>query len=433
MKTKSKVVIGVMVLALGGATSSLVLSRPKVNDHEAEFQEQLRLARLEGLPTTVAEFEATLPKIKPEENAAPIYRQLMKLKPSWDKDPAMRDLKLDCSPDTKSADREALERLGSALEIIDAATARRYCLYDRDWGLGICILQPELSHMKTGAKALFIRARFSATVGNHGAAVKDAEAMLKIGDHVRYQHDMIAYLVAEAIEVIGMRALAELALQYPAERIYRQALERAFRKWIVFPVKPALRYSLVEVFATIDVCSTKEKREAVGIKETDDLGLGELFSKIQSPTQARANIVKAMRHRWAALDAPAPEQQDLFRSAHHDLFKALITFPIAAKLYESLGGGDISVIDPRTFEVRRLAFKALLRALEHPTIPKTIKTDDLVSPYDQKPVKYSYVNGQILIEVSAPGFNEDVHKLKIGREDGSKTEKDGSNAKVPRS
>lgn len=405
------------------------VKKPSAEESEAELQEQLRLARLEGLPTSVAEFEATLLKIKPEDNAAPIYRQLMKLKPSWDKDPAIaREFIWDSTKENPEKDRETLERLKEALALIDAATSKPKCLFDRDWNQGILIIQPEFVHMKAAVKPLFIRARLSAAEGNHSSALKDCLAIFRIGHHARGQHDILSDLVGEAVRTLGMNALGTLAMRYPAQTLYRQAIDNAVREWEVFPRKSAYRYSLVEVLATIEICSTKEGRATVGIKEQDVLLLGEIMEKAQPPVLAKARIVRAMRKRWAAFDAPASKQKDLMQEAEHEFYKALVTFPIAAKTYESFGAGFDEFLDaPLVSECRQVAWKAFLRAVELPTIPTTIKTDDLLSPFDKKPVTYKYEKGRIVIEVSAPPAGEGSVRIAIGPRDPVEVERERRN------
>lgn len=55
------------------------------------------------------------------------------------------------------------------------------------------------------------------------------------------------------------------------------------------------------------------------------------------------------------------------------------------------------------WEGSKLQYRAIARALESPQPPATIKTDDLLSPYDGTPVKYRLEDGQMVVEVS--GFN----------------------------
>ena len=65
--------VGVLVFLFA---AYLAVSKAAAARDEAAFQEQIRLARAEGIPTTAAEFAATVPTAKPTENAAPLYRKL---------------------------------------------------------------------------------------------------------------------------------------------------------------------------------------------------------------------------------------------------------------------------------------------------------------------------------------------------------------------
>lgn len=124
-----------------------------------------------------------------------------------------------------------------------------------------------------------------------------------------------------------------------------------------------------------------------------------------------------MRDQWAALGEPEPANRTALVEAERQLFQGLLSFLHVAQMREAFGSA------PNWVAVRTrnyVTYEALARALEPSTIPKRIKTDDLLSPYDQKPVKYSFENGHILIEVSAPDERNGVRRFSIGRREPEK-------------
>jgi hypothetical protein len=99
-----------------------------------------------------------------------------------------------------------------------------------------------------------------------------------------------------------------------------------------------------------------------------------------------------------ALAEPPAKREDLLNAANLLMGTALLAYPVAAKLY------DVSFMDPnereKTWSARKLARVAAVRALCGATIPKSIQTNDLLSPYTGKPLTYSFDGKQIAISVA---------------------------------
>jgi hypothetical protein len=402
MNVKSKFAVGVLVLATVGGGGFLVARQITERAGEAEFQAQLRLARLESLPTTVAAFEATLPKVSPEDNAAPIYRKLARLDPAWRRaiDP---DLSFVWVRNTKieATVRSSVKKAKDALALIDAAAAKPKCRFELDWDTANPLFIPGVSSLKDAAKLLLVRGSLSSVAGEHASALADAKAILRIASHIDSPSGHFIFLVGEVIRHIGLQFIASLALRYPDQLAYRQVLKDVVANWEAPRLKQIFRGELVEIFKFIE-CAVAEKPGA-SAKE----------SSIQLSFQAKANVVRAVRKRWAAFDAPEASRSDLTREAAKDLVKALEEVPWLAKLYDgAFGYGEFESV--KNNACRRVAYQALLRALEQPTLPKTIKTDDLLSPFDKKPVTYKYEKGRILIEVSRSTTDWRPYRLEIG-------------------
>jgi hypothetical protein len=403
VNVKSKIAVGVLVLASVGGGGFVVARQITERAGEAEFQKQLRLARLEGLPTTVAEYEATLPQINPEENAAPIYMKLAALKSGWPaRDALDKSILYEPTKENRATAKDALRDAKAALILIEAATAKPNCRFESDWSQGPRILLTEFASMKNAAKVLLVRAQLSAVEGDSASALSDAEAILRIAGHLDDQSDLMSYLTGESIRQIGLSLLAMLAVQFPDQQAYRQGLEDAVTEWEVPLLKPLFRGELVEIFSVIELVE-KEKSTVAG-----------QTAPVQLPLAARVEVVKAARLRWASFDSPPSSRKRMARQAHQNLLRALEPIPALVDVYdvENNDFSEYDVLLPSA--TRRVAYKALLRALEQPTLPKTIKTDDLLSPFDKKPVTYKYDKGRILIELSKSASGYQPYRLEIG-------------------
>jgi hypothetical protein len=131
-----------------------------------------------------------------------------------------------------------------------------------------------------------------------------------------------------------------------------------------------------------------------------------------SQAKARVEIVRAERAYYAALGRPSKDRQQLLDQAKLNLSKSFFAFPTAANIYENLNSGQGQTNDREAvWEARRQQYAALLRALDGPVVPRSVKTSDLLSPFDGKPLKYSYDGKQIVITVS--GFESDSKPVQL--------------------
>lgn len=394
--------------------------------YEREFREEMRLAREEGIPTTVAEFEATLPKIKPEDNAGPIYVELDKAMSKLDRKtrPTQLDSRLllwNSSAETRARAKLILDEARLELELIEKASKRSQSLIPRDWSKGAAILYPEYSRVKSGATALRIRSALFATEGDHASALRDAQSALQVASHMYQEPTMLGHTVGIVIETMSLQHLGDLVLRYPEEGLYRSELLRALRHRSLPPLRSFYGFDLIEVLSLMELSLTPSGRAEMGLTESDEVPNENLFLAIQSRGEGRVKVVRAMRDQWAALGEPEPANRTALNRAGNQLFQGLMSFLNAAKMREGPGSAsDWVAARART----HVTYEALARALEPSKIPKRIKTDDLLSPYDQKPVKYSFENGQIQIEVSASDEDGGVRRFTIGpREPAKETQR----------
>lgn len=378
---------------------------------EAEYQEQLRLARQEGLPTTWQEFAATIRTAKPEENAALLYRRLPTKPESVSK---LNDDFL-FRPDSKiRAEVEAtLQRRKDELALLDEATQLPRCWFDRDWSLGIAVLMPEYVQMRSGVDLLVLRGSWAARAGRHADAIRDAERIQKMAAHVREEPTLISALVADRLTRTALSALVEWSMHFRAERGYVKAIEEALANM----AKPNLRREfsgqLYQVLVLIELMRTPEGRAKLGLTEEDIPKLAEaIFPRLLNEKESLIKIVRAQRTLFSTLSMPLKDREAPREQAMHEFYKGLLAFPTAAKIHDSLSTSE----DPRRMEhwhSWRIVYTAALRALKQPNLPKSIKTDDLRSPFDGKPVNYRLEGRQMVITLSRAGYDENDLVFKV--------------------
>lgn len=365
----------------------------------AALNEQLKLARAEGMATTAAEYRAGIPSAKPEENAAPLYRKLRGgNQPNWSK--LISDVVLRGDAASLRAAKDALAEREDNLKLAEQAAKFPRCWFDRPWEDGVAVLFPEYAQMKNVAKALALRGTVAAWERRPDDALADAGRIFTIAAHAGEEPHPIAHLVRESIQAIGIRALAEWGLHVRSEKRYAIALGRAAASMTAPDLKSEVRGELYNVLSLVELCQTPEGRAKLGLREDEVAPVEGLMSVLLPPGQAKVAIVKAERAYWAALDAPRPERGERMKAAYFEVLKGLVAFPTAAKVYTALGSEDDPMAERlEGFRSRQMQYIALARALQA-GVPKTLDTRDLLSPYDGKPLKYRFDGHQIQIEAS---------------------------------
>lgn len=408
------------VVVLGGAASAIMLvRRAGAAKDESLFQEQMRRARAEGMPTTAAEYAATIPPAKPEDNAAPLYRKLRQtIRPLSKQSPAVpkADLELTFhpSPEAKKAALALLSSYKAALDLADQAAKKPRCWFDRDWSQGYAVLFPEYADIKALARAVLLRGSLAAAEGRSADALADTRKTVQIAKHAREEPHLISHLVGEAIYQIAMRDLVCWAFTHRDVPVYREELSRLIDDFPRPDLKAEHSGDLYSILAFVDQSLTPEGRKMIGLKE-EDIPSGVNVVAMIAPPHAKARIVEAEREIWGALSASPSEMAGLIDKADRDLNMALLAYPIAAKVFQALDGGSDELIPKRkarTDAVRR-EYVAVVRAISGSETPKKIDTSDLLSPFDGKPLKYSFDGHQIVIEVSGSELDSDSKAMSL--------------------
>lgn len=369
-----------------------------------EFARQLELARKEGLPTTPAEYAAHVPTAEPSENAGPLYRKLKgALRFPQDVDFLSAHIAYKPTPALVQDAQDILDARKAPLTTVEQAVKLPKCWFERDWNLGAAVLMPEYADMKAGARLLVLRGTLAVHRGDSAAALADIERILKMADHQRSEPNAIAILVAEALDDIAIKALASWGDNHRDQPVYRKKILEIVDRMPKPDVRRENLGELMNVLSIIDLCATEEGRLALGLKE-DDISQADRFTPLLvSPVGARAKVVEAMRLQWEALALPPGTRRAKVDKARQDLSGAMLAYGTAGRIYGMLGGGEeTEFLNNREteWEARRVLYRGLARYIEAPTHSRSMRTSDLLSPFDQAPLSMSFDGEKMVFTVS---------------------------------
>ncbi|HMS53885.1 MAG TPA: hypothetical protein PKA27_00665 [Fimbriimonadaceae bacterium] len=406
-----RVLLGGAVLAVAGLVGWWGYNRKA----RSAFEEQLRLARQEGMVTSAAEFRARIPNATDTENAASIYRNLKgRLPTTIDFADLTKQVAYKAGRHDLNMARKFLQEYRPVLQDLDVAVERPRCWFDRRWEDGAATLMPELAQMKSAARLILLRATVAVADGNSKAAIQDVERTRKLAKHAGEEPTMIARLVEAGIHRMALDALASWSFSNRNQPLYAQLMIQTVQSLPNPNLKEENLGSLYEILSLIDLCSTPEGRHQLGLSEPDISPLEGPMSLLINPWKAKALIVEAERDRWRALTKPDQNLEAELDKATRKLYRGLLAFPTAANLHTMLGSGNDPVLDRQVaFSTGMLRFKALARALSQPKIPKQIDTRDLLSPLDGKPLHYEFNGKQVRIWVSGDDHEGEPVVLKV--------------------
>jgi len=405
-------VVGVIILSVFGWT---VLAASQDRD---QLNHELDLARKEGLPTNWQEFAALVPKAPNGENAAPLYRRMR----GYPKDSAdIPQLNVGVLIRKDKAEVEAakaeLQYQRDVVANADLAARFPHCWFDRDWSKGMAVLMPELAYMKFAAKLVALRGSIAAFEGHPDEAIHNIDEVFKIAKHSGEEGTQISTLVQMAIETIGIHYLGLWALEYPDVPGYRTRLQSAVATSLTPNIQWMHRTDLIDIRDVLALSTTAKGRADLGLKDEDVPTAEKIIPFFVSRPKADIKIARLMRKIWEAYGDPPATRISKIDGYWGELMPSLIAYPTGADIYTKFTDmGDSNhgqYLFDQVSESKRLMYRALIRAYGEKTIPSKIRTDDLKSPFDGRPLSYRFDGKQITIEVSCPDKDLDLKPLKM--------------------
>lgn len=366
-----------------------------------ELERQLRLARSEGIPTSQKEFEASLPKFKPSDNAAKVYGLLPKDDKGLPKSEAQlrKDVLANPTPENIKKVEKLLGQLKPWLTVMERAVKYPHCLFPKDYSAGVSVvLLPEFSRIKAGARAKQIRATLLAVLGRDAEAIAELRTLSVVANHLREQPYEIAQLVGDAVYNMRINSLTEISYRFPQRSAYRTAIELAGRETLKVDIFYASKYRLFDILTIIKLSQTKAGLKKLGIKDEYVKAENTLLTQLLPPKEeAIVNLVKA--HRELLAEIKGKQRVETLREIDDKIMNSMMPFLNASIIYEGLGPTSEVLIDwiYRPI-IRKNWLTAFLRATESYPYAKTSKTDDLINPYDGEPIKYQFDGSKMVFE-----------------------------------
>lgn len=196
----------------------------------ADFPEQYRLAKAEGLPLELVDLH--LPRsIDAKDNRAAIYREIFDERaPSQEKRHSVRaaDYSYTASLDQPPSviDRKVAERIVSRLQL---ASKRPLMSFQRDWSQGFDIAFPELARGKDIVKLVAAHAQIEANEGHVEEACRCIELAKMISSDLGSEPTLIGGLVQVATDAIIGRAVEAIASKWASNSQGLAKLEKTLR------------------------------------------------------------------------------------------------------------------------------------------------------------------------------------------------------------
>ncbi len=357
---------------------------------ERAYQEQLALARKEGIPTTTEEFAALMPPVAPEENAALHYKKLEGLSFDFTTSNNLQfKLVREPSPELLEQANKFLATHQQTLEHLDAATSLAKCRFDRDWSKVGFVRSQGGSAAHSSSHLLKLRGTYRMLKGDAQGAIADADRIGQMADHFGQEPSPSAQHIRDNLEDDVLEALADWSYARRGDPIFLDALNERIDRYSQNAKKsPVWASWLVDGAYILDRIWTASGRTELNIKSTT---FGQQVRLALAPVDTKARIMEGLRELTTAAKLAQPDRSLKMKAARQRVREA-------AKPLDGL----VYVLPLETsqdlFESRRLYFRALARAFKHRDIPATLDTSDLIHPSTGRPITYSFDGLVISVE-----------------------------------
>lgn len=391
--------LGLFVAAL--AATFLVVNW---SNQRALCQEEA-LARKAGLVIGYDEWVSSLPKVPESENAGRFYEQAITI--NWgDLCSILGNLDpLAIPQDQLATIRKKLDENGGALKLGEQAAKLPLCRVKADTEFMVPGITKTHGVMRDLATLFLIRATINASEHPREAA-NDIRRSRQVFRHLHQSPRFHAAFLTHWPEALVREKAAAICAAFPTQKLYQAELRR-----IVEAPGPDLevlnRGELVKLLLLLDRESLDPSRAFYGLKVADKIPW-EAYrdSAFQPKTLGKALIIRGFRLEQQALTLHGSAQAKMRDEGMSWIVKGLASYPELHSESRNLEADRWRWVRDQAIrrETHRVAFLALLRALESGKPAKSIKTDDLLDPDTGRPVNYSIDNRRILIEAGWERF-----------------------------
>ena len=207
-----------------------------------QLNRELAAIRQKGDPLQFSEIEP--PLVPPARNAALVYARATKsLHFSPEERSALQTSRRNVTPQIEKQIASAISNNREALDLARRAAFMPECRFPLDWKSDPTRMRfPYYAQVRELARLLATDARIKAKQGDGTAALLDARAIFGISHHLSEEPYLIGYLVAQSVNSLAHRALADalerVSLSVPQARALEASLPKddwtkAFRRCLV--------------------------------------------------------------------------------------------------------------------------------------------------------------------------------------------------------
>jgi hypothetical protein len=380
-------------LAIGaGLVFLVVLAGAPIRDWWAgkELEKELKLARAEGIITTLEEMKAYGgPPPPEEENAYPILMEIDRLPKvsqetgrilpsrSWmgsnrDAEPSVRQLRL------------AVEELTPVLLKGEKCAEMPSLWQESDWSLGQARPLHYYGPVRRAAGAFMVRAELAGLEGQEKEAIADLRRVVKLSELALGVKDGSGFYLGCWLREDVEDKLIKWAAAAPAGSVWMKELEQVWARQKISEPETLLKPLLYEWLATMDLLQTPEGQKQVGVRTWDSktVQYGN-WDELQTLNEGKLRMVKAFRGIWREVFEDWPESLSRTYPHEEEFVKGALSDPYAATPFFIEDGGEAwphhaqaSVLD------RRILVQAAIRLLKSPDRDETASMNGLVSPLD---------------------------------------------------
>ncbi len=207
-----------------------------------QLNRELAEIRQKGEPLQFSEIEP--PAVPDAQNAWLVYQQASQsLHFSRAEKDAMETLQRSMTPQIESRIEGALRNNQRGIALTRQAAAMPQCRFPLNWqGNPIQFRFPYYARLRELARLLVLDAKMNARQGDGTTALRDVRALFSMSHHLSKEPVLIGFLVAQSVDALAHRALAQTLEKIPMTVAQARALEASLSKddW-----RLAFRQSLV--------------------------------------------------------------------------------------------------------------------------------------------------------------------------------------------
>ncbi len=207
-----------LLCLIGGFIVNAVTHR---NAHAAVEAELAKLKAM-GIPLTPEEMVRTVP---PAENAAPIYARAIITFKSIGQPEINGFRSTTLTKEERASYRKLILEHSPTLALIEEASRKPFCEWNRNWVMGPFLVFTEFPSMKAFGKLMVSKAYLEAESGQFEAAIHWLETGRKLARHAR-EPSLIAMFVSLSIELAILAEFQQLLKEHGASANFRRAANK---------------------------------------------------------------------------------------------------------------------------------------------------------------------------------------------------------------